>query len=102
MAASGLHLELGTVLYQWNDLAAADAHIRRAVELDELGEAWGRLHTYRMLAYLHYAEGDYESPFSAWRKPAPFVSRSASTNSTSPAEPSLDQLQSCSPVLGPR
>jgi ATP/maltotriose-dependent transcriptional regulator MalT len=46
-AATGPHLGLGTVLYQWNDLEAAP-HLRRAYELGELERAWWRVHGYRM------------------------------------------------------
>jgi LuxR family maltose regulon positive regulatory protein len=63
VAASGLHLQLGTVLYQWNDLAGAAPHIQRAVELHDLGEVWGRIHSYMMLAYLNQAEGDYKTSY---------------------------------------
>jgi len=64
LAVSGLYQGLGIVLYQWNDLVGAAPYIQRSVELDELGEAWGRLHSYRMLAYLKQAEGDNDVAYN--------------------------------------
>jgi LuxR family maltose regulon positive regulatory protein len=63
VAASQLHLGLGTLLYQWNDLVGAAPHIRRSVELLELGGDQGRIDAYVMLAYLNQAKGDYEAAF---------------------------------------
>jgi LuxR family maltose regulon positive regulatory protein len=60
VAAAGLQLGLGTVLYQLNDLAGAEAHIQRSADLLELGELWGRMDSYRMLAYLRQAKGEFE------------------------------------------
>jgi LuxR family maltose regulon positive regulatory protein len=62
-AAAGPHLNLGYVLYQWNDLAGAAPHIKRAVELRELGETWEVLMCYKMLAYLRQAKGDYQAAY---------------------------------------
>jgi LuxR family maltose regulon positive regulatory protein len=68
LAASELHLSLGTVLYQWNDLAGAAPHLQRAVELCELGEDWWRLYSYRMLAYLKQAEGETEAAYDLMQR----------------------------------
>ena len=61
IAAAGLQLGLGTVLYQLNDLVGAATHIQRSAELLELGELWGRMDSYRMLAYLRQAKGEFET-----------------------------------------
>ena len=61
IAAAGPQLGLGAVLYQLNDLAGATAHIQRGVDLLELGELSGKMHSYRMLAYLRQAQGEYEA-----------------------------------------
>lgn len=61
MAAAGPQLALGTVLYQLNDLAGAEAHIRHSANLFELGEHWAKMHSYMMLAYLKQAQGEFET-----------------------------------------
>jgi len=61
IAAAGPQLGLGTVLYQLNDLAGAEDHIQRSADLFELGELWGRIHAYTMLAYLRQAQGEFET-----------------------------------------
>jgi LuxR family maltose regulon positive regulatory protein len=68
MAAAGPQLALGTVLYQLNDLAGAAAHIQHSADLFELGEHWGRMHAYTMLAYLRQAEGEFEASAELFRK----------------------------------
>ena len=60
--ASNLHLNLGTLYYEWNDLEAALRHLRTAQEIGALGP-------YRMLqiavaealARVHQARGDTDS-----------------------------------------
>ena len=61
MAAAGPELALGTVLYQLNDLAGAEAPIRHSANLFELAEHWAKMHSYTMLAYLKQAQGDVEA-----------------------------------------
>jgi LuxR family maltose regulon positive regulatory protein len=61
IAAAGPQLGLGTVLYQLNDLAGAEDHVQRSADLFELGELWGRMHSYTMLAYLKRAKGEFEA-----------------------------------------
>jgi len=58
VAESELHLGLGTVQYIMNDLTIAEPHIRQAIQLHELGETSGSMHSKKMLAYLKQAEGD--------------------------------------------
>jgi ATP/maltotriose-dependent transcriptional regulator MalT len=67
-AAAGLQLGIGTVLYQLNDLAGAETHIQRSADLLELGEHWGRMHAYTMLAYLKEAQGEFEASAELFRK----------------------------------
>jgi len=93
LAASGLHLGLGTVLYQKNDLVGAETYIRRAIELDELGETWRVILTYRMLAYLKQAEGDYEDAFGLLGKACAIRDESSVRPVNISAEPSLEQLR---------
>jgi LuxR family maltose regulon positive regulatory protein len=68
MAAAGPELALGTVLYQLNDLAGAEAHIRHSANLFELGEHWAKMHSYTMLAYLKQAQGEFETSIELFRK----------------------------------
>jgi LuxR family maltose regulon positive regulatory protein len=93
VAASGLHLGLGTILYQWNDLAGAEPHIRRAVELHELGEIWGRVHSYRMLGYLKQAEGDYKTSYDLLGKGWAIMENISAQQSNISTEPGLEQLR---------
>ncbi len=93
VAESGLHLGLGTLLYQRNDLAGAAPHIRRAVELLELGEVQGRMHAYRMLAYLNRAEGDYEAATELLGKASSIRDGSGVRNVSISEEPSLEGLR---------
>lgn len=68
IAAAGLQLGLGTVLYQLNDLTGAEEHLRRSTDLLELGELWGRTQAYTMLSYLHQVRGDFEVAAEYFRK----------------------------------
>ena len=68
LAAAGPQLGLGAVLYQLNDLAGAAAHIQRSADLLELGEHWGRINSYMMLAYLKQAQGEFETSAELYRK----------------------------------
>lgn len=68
LAATGLQQGLGTVLYQLNDLAGAAAHIQRSAELFELGEHYGSMHSYTMLAYLKQAQGEFETSAELFHK----------------------------------
>jgi LuxR family maltose regulon positive regulatory protein len=68
LASSGLQLGLGTVLYQLNDLAGAEAHIQHSADLFELGEHWGRMYTYTLLAYLRQAKGEFGASAELFQK----------------------------------
>jgi len=92
VAAGGLHLRLGTVLYQWNDLAGATPHIQRAVDVLELGEALGRLYAYRMLAYLKQAQGDYEACYELLVKTFAIKDKISVIQANISTLPSLEQL----------
>lgn len=92
-AATGPHLGLGTVLYQWNDLAGAAPHIQRAIELGELGGDWWRMHGYRMLAYLKQAEGDYETAYNLLQKSCAVIDTLSVRQMNVATEPGLDQLR---------
>jgi len=61
IAGAGLHLGLGRVLYQLNDLAGAAAHIQRSADLFGLGDIWGKKDAFAMLTYLRQAQGEFES-----------------------------------------
>ncbi len=92
VAASGLHLGLGTVMYEWNDLVGAEPHILRAVVLHELGEVWGRFHSYRMLGYLKQAEGDYMTSYDLLGKGLAIREKISIRQSNISSEPGLEQL----------
>jgi len=92
VAASGLHLQIGTVLYQWNDLAGAAPHIQRAVELHELGEVWGRIHSYMMLAYLKQAERDFKTSYDLLNKVYAFWDNISISQANITGLPSLEKL----------
>jgi LuxR family transcriptional regulator, maltose regulon positive regulatory protein len=68
IAAAGLQLGLGTVLYQMNELEEATTHIQWSTDFQELGESWGRLNSYTALAYLRQARGEYETSAELLRK----------------------------------
>ncbi|MBV7339418.1 hypothetical protein KFU94_66630 [Chloroflexi bacterium TSY] len=48
LPAQHLHLRLGMVLYQWNELTEAEHHVQQAVELFELGGMWERIEGYKI------------------------------------------------------
>jgi len=91
-AATGLYLGLGTVLYQWNDLAGAATHLQRAYDLGELGRFWGRMHCYRMLAYLKHAEGDNQAAYDLLRQACRIRDSLSFRQVNTSAEPGLAQL----------
>jgi LuxR family maltose regulon positive regulatory protein len=93
VAGSGLHLGLGAVLYQINDLTGAAPHIQRAVELLELGETKEIMHAYRKLAYLKQAEGDIEAAYDLLVLASSIRDNYKSIRSTMSEEPSLEQLR---------
>ncbi|MFC1922701.1 tetratricopeptide repeat protein [Chloroflexota bacterium] len=101
VAASGLHLGLGTVLYEWNDLVGAEPHILRALELHELGEVWGRFHSYRMLGYLKQAEGDYMTSYDLLGKGLAIREKISIRQSNISSEPGLEQLSILLSRAGP-
>jgi LuxR family maltose regulon positive regulatory protein len=92
-AASGLHRALGTALYQWNDLAGAAPHIQRAVELNDLGDTWGRLLPYKMLAYLRQAHGDYQAAYDLLSQACAIRDALTVHQVNTSLEPGLDQLR---------
>jgi LuxR family maltose regulon positive regulatory protein len=93
LAESGPHLGLGTVLYQWNDLAGAAPHIQRAVELCELGGAWERMYGYRMLAYLRQAEGDLAAAYDLLQRACAIRDAITVRQMNVSVEPGLEQLR---------
>ena len=68
IAAAGPQLGIGRVLYQWNDLDGAAAHIWHSAELFELGDIWGTKDSYTMLAYLRQAQGEFETSAELFSK----------------------------------
>jgi CubicO group peptidase (beta-lactamase class C family) len=92
-AASGLHLGLGNVFYQWNALAAAAPHLQRAVELGELERAWWRMSCYRMLAYLKLAQGDPEAAYDLLGQACAIRDGLTVRHLNVATEPSLEQLR---------
>ena len=68
LATEDLHLRLGAVLYQLNDLTGVAKHVQRANELFELEETWERLLGYKMMAYLHQATGEYNAALDMLNK----------------------------------
>jgi LuxR family maltose regulon positive regulatory protein len=68
LVTDDLHLRLGAVLYQLNDLTGSTTHIQRAIELFELEETWDRLLSYKMMAYLHQAAGEYKAALDMLEK----------------------------------
>ncbi|MFC1879426.1 tetratricopeptide repeat protein [Chloroflexota bacterium] len=92
IVAGILHLGLGEVLYQRNDLVGAALHLQRADELFELGELTSRMHSYRMLAYLKQAEGDFGAPSKLLSKARAIREAVNIRQSNTSNQPSLDQL----------
>jgi LuxR family maltose regulon positive regulatory protein len=90
---SGPRLSLGTVLYQWNDLAGAAPHIQRAIELSELGGAWERMYGYRMLAYLRQAKGDLEAAYDLLQRACAIRDATSVRQMNVSMEPGLEQLR---------
>ena len=68
LVTDDLHLRLGAVLYQLNDLTGSATHIQRAIELFELEETWDRLLGYKMMACLHQATGEYKAALDMLEK----------------------------------
>lgn len=68
LVTDDLHLRLGAVLYQLNDLPGSSTHIQVAIELFELGGTWDRLLSYKMMAYLHQAAGEYKAALDMLEK----------------------------------
>jgi LuxR family maltose regulon positive regulatory protein len=101
LAASGVHLGLGTILYQWNDLDGAEPHIQRALELHELGEVWGRMHSYWMLGYLKQAQGDYKTSYDLLGKAWAIKENISAQQSNISSEPGLVQLSILLSRAGP-
>jgi LuxR family maltose regulon positive regulatory protein len=93
VAASELHIMLGTVLYQWNDLEGAVLQIRHAVELLEVGEDQGRIDAYRILAFIHHAEGDYEAAFDLFGKINSLTDKISLPRVNSLLKPSFEKLR---------
>ena len=93
VAASELHLMLGTVLYQWNDLEGAELYIQRAVELLEVGEDQGSIDAYRISAFINQAEGDYEAAFDLFGKINSLKDNIPLPRVNSLLKPSLEQLR---------
>ncbi|MFC2046024.1 LuxR C-terminal-related transcriptional regulator [Chloroflexota bacterium] len=93
LAAFGLHLGLGTVLYQRNDLAGAARHIQRAFVLGELEGSWWRMHSQRMLAYLRQAEGDHQAAYDLLGQACAIRDSLIVRQANVSTEPSLEQLR---------
>jgi LuxR family maltose regulon positive regulatory protein len=100
-AATGPHLGLGTVLYQWNDLEAAAPHILRAVELGELEQAWWRIHSYRMQAFLKWAQGDPVAAYDYLGQACAIWEELTFHQVNVSAQPSLEQLRILLSRTGP-
>jgi hypothetical protein len=92
IAAAGPQLGLGTVLYQLNDLAGAETQIQRSVDLFELGELWGRMHSYTVLAYLRQAQGEFETSAELFTKACAIENSLIVQRSSTTDLPSLTQL----------
>jgi LuxR family transcriptional regulator, maltose regulon positive regulatory protein len=92
MPTAGLQLGLGTVLYQLNDLPGVAAHIQHSADLLELGEHWGRMHSYTMLAYLKQAQGEFETSAELYRKARGIEDTIMVRRTYATERPSLTQL----------
>ncbi len=101
IAAAGPQLGLGAVLYQLNDLAGAAAHIQRSTDLFELGELWGRMNAYTMLAYLRQAQGEFEISAELFRKACAIEDTLIVRPSKTSDFPSLTQLGILLSRVGP-
>ena len=89
------------MFYHWNDLEAAEPHLRRAVELGELEEAWWRQHCYRQLACLRLAQGDLETAYSLVRQASAIREDLGIHQSNISAHPSMEQLSILLSRTGP-
>ncbi len=87
--ATGMaHLGLGSMYYQWNDLAAAVKQIQQAVELSQLSKNWGLENAYFSLARTLAASGDFDGALKTLQDADFLRSRrsfSASSQATSAA-----------------
>jgi LuxR family maltose regulon positive regulatory protein len=92
IAAAGPQLGLGTVLYQLNDLAGAEAHIQYSTDLYEMGELWGKMDAYMMLAYLKQAKGEFDRSAALFRKACAIEDSIVVRQSNKSDLPSLMQL----------
>jgi len=92
-AATDLQLGLGTVLYQLNDLTGAGEHIQKSVEVFELGENLGKIHSYTMLSYLKLAQGEFESSVDLFRKACAIDDDLIVRRSYAPYRPSRTRLE---------
>jgi LuxR family maltose regulon positive regulatory protein len=101
VAAAGLHLGLGTVLYQLNDLNSAATYLQRGAELFELGELDGRMHSYRMLAYLRQAKGEFKAASELLSKAYAIKDATFVRQSNTSDLPSLTQLGILLSRVGP-
>jgi len=92
IATAGPQLGLGTVLYQLNDLEGAAEHIQHSADLFELGELQGRMNSYRMLAYLRQALGEFGASVELFSKACAFEDANIVQQSNISDPPSLAQL----------
>jgi LuxR family transcriptional regulator, maltose regulon positive regulatory protein len=92
VAGSELHLGLGTLMYEWNNLEAAATHVKRAVELLKLSGEQEILDAYRLLAYLCQAEGDYEAAVDLLRNISSLKDNFTLRRINSLLEPRLEKL----------
>jgi LuxR family maltose regulon positive regulatory protein len=92
MPTAGLQLGLATVLYQLNDLPGVAAHIQQSADLLELGEHWGRMHSYTVLAHLKQAQGDFETSAELYRKACGVEDTIRVRRTYTTERPSLTQL----------
>ncbi|RPI79257.1 MAG: hypothetical protein EHM41_24005 [Chloroflexi bacterium] len=100
-AATGLQLGFGTVLYQLNDLDGAAAHIQHSADLFELGEHWGSMHSYRMLAYLRQAQGEFETSADLLSRASAIEDTIRVRRSNTSDRPSLTHLEILLSRAGP-
>jgi LuxR family maltose regulon positive regulatory protein len=91
-AVVGPQLSLGAVLYQLNDLAGATIHIQRSASLLELGEHWGRMNAYTLLAYLKQAQGEFGASAELFRKACAIEDTILVRRSNTSERPGLTQL----------
>jgi LuxR family maltose regulon positive regulatory protein len=92
LAASGLHKGLGKVLYQRNELDRAAHHIQLAVKLDKFGNVIELMSSYRILAFLKQAEGDYVAAHDLYMEATRIRDKLDIHQHNISVEPSLQQL----------